>query len=46
MVIFDISAAFIAGSAIGHRGRGRRVDLALIAGILGMGVPGLFFLEA
>ena len=46
MVIFDISAAFIVGSAIGSKSQGQRVDLALVAGVLGMGVPGLYFLQA
>ena len=45
MVIFDIAASFIAGGAVGARAGGDRRDLALIAGGLGMGVPGLFFLE-
>ena len=46
MVIFDISAAFIVGSAIGSKSQGQRIDLALTAGVLGMGVPGLYFLQA
>jgi hypothetical protein len=45
MVIFDIATSFITGAAIGIRAQGERRDLALLAGGLGMGVPGLFFLE-
>ena len=45
MVIFDIAASFIVSAAIGVRGKGERRDLALLAGGLGMGVPGLYFLE-
>ena len=45
MVIFDIATSFITGAAIGVRAQGERRDLALLAGGLGMGVPGLFFLE-
>ncbi|MBV70677.1 MAG: hypothetical protein CMH52_04940 [Myxococcales bacterium] len=45
LVLFDVSVAFIVGSAIGTKSEGDRIDLALVAGVLGMGVPGLYFLQ-
>ncbi len=45
MVLFDIPYAFLAGGLIGWRGRGLRLDLALIYGAFGVGVPALAFLE-
>ena len=45
MVIFDIGAAFIVGGAIAIRAEGQGRDLALVAGGLGCGAPGLVFLE-
>jgi len=46
VVIFDVASAFIIGGAVGIRSKGNRPDLALLAGGLGMAVPGLYFLEA
>ena len=46
MVIFDIGAAFLVGGAIAKRTGGQCRDLALVAGGLGCGAPGLFFLES
>ena len=45
MVIFDIGAAFVVAGGIGWRAQGRRRDLALVAATLGVGAPGLVFLE-
>ena len=46
MVIFDIGAAFLVGGALAKRTGGQCRDLALVAGGLGCGAPGLFFLES
>jgi hypothetical protein len=46
MVIFDIATAFVVGGAIGVRAKGEGRDLALIAASLGVGAPGLIFLDA
>lgn len=45
MVLFDIPFGFLAGGVIGWRAQGRRRDLALIYGGLGLGVPALAYLE-
>ena len=46
MVIFDIATAFVVGGAIGVRAKGQGRDLALVAASLGVGAPGLIFLDA
>ena len=45
MVIFDVATSFIAGGVIGRRSQGKRPDLALAAGTLGIGPAGMIFLE-
>lgn len=45
MVIFDVATSFLVAGAIGHRSKGTRPDLALIAGTLGIGAAGMAFLE-
>ena len=45
MVIFDVATSFLVAGAIGHRRKGTRPDLALIAGTLGIGAAGMAFLE-